>query len=36
MGQLVVKAWETVKAHSRINSFGMIIFIAGAILTQKM
>jgi hypothetical protein len=36
MGQLVGKAWEPVKARSRMNNFGVIIFIAGAILTQKM
>jgi hypothetical protein len=36
MGQLVGNAWEPVKVFSRINSFGVIIFIAGAILTQKM
>jgi hypothetical protein len=36
MGQLVGKAWEMVKAHPRINGFGATIFIAGAILPQKI
>jgi hypothetical protein len=34
MGQLVGKAWEPVKAHSRITGFGAIIFMAGAILPR--